>query len=159
MINLLSEEGYAKDVIQAVLEVSVDHVPDVWNRVKALESLKKDADFEPLAVAFKRVVNILRKAGHEGRADVDEGLFEHESEKTLLAACRQVQQKTSDDMAQGEFEQALRDIAGIRPQVDAFFDDVMVMVDDAKIRDNRLALLSQVAALFEDFADFSKIST
>jgi glycyl-tRNA synthetase beta chain len=62
-------------------------------------------------------------------------------------------------MAKGEFEQALRDIAGIRPQVDAFFDDVMVMVDDAKIRDNRLALLSPVAALFEDFADFSKIST
>jgi glycyl-tRNA synthetase beta chain len=159
MVNLLSEEGYAKDVIQAVLEVSVDHVPDAWNRVKALESLKKDADFEPLAAAFKRVVNILRKAGHEGKADADEGLFEHESEKTLLAACRRIQRKTAEDMAKGEFEQALRDIAGIRTQVDAFFDDVMVMVDDAKIRENRLSLLSQVAALFEDFADFSKIST
>lgn len=159
MVNLLAEEGYSKDVILAVTEVSVDHVPNVWNRVKALEKLKADPDFEPLAVAFKRVVNIIRKAGYSVAGEVDEKLFSHESESALLTAYRSLEQKVAQDLSEGRFEQALHDIASIRPTVDAFFDDVMVMAQDQKVRDNRLMMLKAVANLFENFADFSKIST
>ena len=62
MTHQLAEEGFSKDVIAAVASVSIDNAPDVWNRVRALQDLKTAPDFEPLAVAFKRVVNIIKKA-------------------------------------------------------------------------------------------------
>lgn len=160
--HLLAEEGFSKDVISACVSVSVDNIPDVWNRVKALETLKAQPDFEPLAVAFKRVVNILRKSKktvNPDKAKVDQRLFEHDSESKLLNACAKVERKVADAMKKGLFDQALLDIASLRNDVDALFDGVMVMTDKAKIRNNRLALLGRISSLFNEFADFSKITT
>ncbi|RLC13939.1 MAG: glycine--tRNA ligase subunit beta [Deltaproteobacteria bacterium] len=161
MSHLLAEEGFSKDVIAAIVDVSVDHVPHVWNRVRALEKLKAEPDFEPLAVAFKRVVNIIRKSGDAGEiaAAVDESLFEDKSESALCAAYQDVKKKVSANLDQGLFDQALLDIASLKNTVDAFFDRVMVMADDANVRNNRLGLLKHIADLFATFADFSKIST
>lgn len=161
--HLLAEEGYSKDVIAAIIGVSIDNIPDVWNRVVALEKLKAEPDFEPLAVTFKRVVNIIKKSGNietagKGR-DVNEKLFEHKSESALYNAYKKVEKKVSDQMDKGFFEQALLDIASLRDSVDAFFDSVMVMAENKEIRNNRIALLGHIAALFGMFADFSKIST
>lgn len=158
MEHLLAEQGFSKDVIAAVTGVSVDNVPHVWERVRALEKLKSAPDFEPIAVAFKRVVNIIRKAEYIVTGGVDESLFGHETEKRLFAACKAVKSKVAEDMRNGQFEQALLDIASLRPTVDAFFNDVLVMAEDEKIRDNRLILLKHIANLFENYADFSKIS-
>ncbi len=158
MVGMLAEEGYAKDTIAAVTAVSVDNIPDVWNRVRALENLKAAPDFERLAVGFKRVVNIIRKSGQEGAAVVDEGRFEHESERRLWEAYRMVRDRVAADLEKGNFDQALMDIASLREPVDAFFDDVMVMAEDPALRENRLALLRHVASLFDDVADFSKMS-
>jgi len=159
MVHLLAEEGYAKDVIQAVTAVSSDCVPDVWARVKALDHLKKAPDFEPLAVAFKRAVNIIKQAGGGAVPEVKESLFSDKSEKALYAAY----QKTAGDVEQllkkGAYEKALVCIASLREPVDAFFDAVLVMAEDARVRRNRLAVLSLIAGLFERIADFSKIST
>ncbi len=152
----LVEDGFSKDVVAAVSDVSVDYVPQVWERVRALENLKSAPDFEPLAVAFKRVVNIIKKAAETG-AGVQENLFEHECESALYAAYKDVKQKFSGNMDKGDFNQALLDMASLRPAVDAFFDGVMVMAEDERIRNNRLALLKQIADLFGRFADFSKI--
>jgi len=158
MEHLLAEQGFSKDVIAAVTSVSVDNVPYVWERVRALEKLKSAPDFEPIAVAFKRVVNIIRKAEYLVSGVVDESLFEHETERQLFAACKEVKNKVADDMRKGQFEKALLDIASLRPAVDAFFNDVLVMAEDEKIRDNRLVLLKHIVNLFENYADFSKIS-
>ncbi|QTA89459.1 glycine--tRNA ligase subunit beta [Desulfonema magnum] len=159
--HLLAEEGFSKDVIASVTSVSVDNMPNVRNRVRALENLKSAPDFDPLAVAFKRVVNIIRKAGEAGETvgDVDKNLFEHESESALYAAYNAVKNKVSEDLDKGLFDQALLDIASLRDTVDAFFDGVLVMAEDTKIRNNRFALLKNIADLFGGFADFSKIST
>ena len=163
MAHLLTEEGFSKDVIAAVVNVSVDHVPDVWNRVRALEKLKAKPDFEPLAVAFKRVVNIIKQADglerDQGAGAVEERLFQHECETSLLSAYKKVKEKVMDNLKRGFFDEALLDIASLRDPVDAFFDGVLVMTNDITIRRNRLALLRHIAALFENFADFSKIST
>ena len=160
---LLAEEGFSKDVIAAIVSVSVDDVPNVRNRVKALESLKARPDFEPLAVGFKRVVNIIRKSGQkeEGAAPeaIDTKLFEHESEGALFEEFKAVDQKVSDAMEKGSFDRALVEIASLRDAVDRFFDGVMVMAEDTGIRRNRLALLGHIAGLFGKFADFSKLST
>ena len=161
--HLLAEEGFSRDVIAAIVSVSVDDVPNVRNRVKALESLKSRPDFEPLAVGFKRVVNIIRKAGQQekgaGLEAVEPALFEHASEGHLFEEFKAVDQKVSDAMAKDSFDQALMEIASLKDAVDRFFDGVMVMAEDSGIRRNRLALLGQIAALFGKFADFSKLST
>jgi glycyl-tRNA synthetase beta chain len=155
----LVEEGFSKDVIAAVADVDADNVPNVWNRVRALQDLKAAADFEPLAIAFKRVVNIIKKADLPARRKVDEKLFEHESESKLYSAYQDLIGKVSNHVDKGNFDKALREIARLRDPVDAFFDGVMVMSKEKKIRNNRLSLLAQIADLFETIADFSKIST
>ena len=164
--HLLAEEGYSKDVIASVLAVSKGYATDTWKKVQALQELKQAADFEPLAVTFKRVVNIIKKSCSEKtdkpdkyKIDVDETLFQHESESKLYSRFLEIRTKVFENLDKGLFNQALVEIASIRDIVDHFFDSVLVMEKDDKIRSNRLALLSNIASVFEIFADFSKIST
>ena len=159
MTHQLAEEGFSKDVIAAVTGVASENVPDVRNRVLALQNLKTAPDFEPLAVAFKRVVNIIKKAKAFKAKPVNKSLFQHESELALYTAYKEVNKKVSKNLDKGDLEQALHEIASLRDPVDAFFDSVMVMAKDAKIQGNRLALLKHIADLFETIADFSKIAT
>lgn len=163
MAHLLTEDGFSKDVIAAVVDVSADHVPNVWRRVHALEDLKSAPDFDPLAIAFKRVVNILKQAGvfesAGALAPVEENLFQHECESTLYLTYKKVKRNVSENLGKGFFDRALLDVASLRNDVDAFFDGVMVLTEDMGIRKNRLTLLGHIAALFGKFADFSKIST
>jgi len=156
--HMLSDEGFQKDVIAAVTSVSVDNIPDLRKRVKALESMKNKPDFEPLAIAFKRAVNILKKAEHFQGGQVSASLFEERCESDLYDACNLVRQKVAGFLAEGNFDRALMEISGLRGVVDAFFDGVMVMADNPDVKNNRLALLSEIAALFKDIADFSRIS-
>ncbi|MFC1877647.1 glycine--tRNA ligase subunit beta, partial [Thermodesulfobacteriota bacterium] len=158
MSRQLVEEGCSKDVIAAVVSAGADSVPEVWSRVHALERLKGMPDFEPLAISFKRVVNIIRKAeGFEGAA-VDKQLFEHPSEGDLFAAFTDVRHQALVHLEKGRFEEGLLEIASLRDRVDAFFDGVLVMTEDKGVRHNRLALLGIIAELFDKFADFSKLS-
>ena len=159
MRHQLAEDGFSKDVIASVVSVSGDNVPDLWNRAKALQDLKTAPDFEPLAIDFKRVVNIIKKAKAFRAKPVDKGLFEHDSESQLFSAYEAVNKSVTDHLEKGEFGQALHEIASLRDAVDAFFDGVLVMAKIKKIRNNRLALLKHIADLFETIADFSKIST
>ncbi len=157
--HLLADERFSKDVIASVASVSIDHIPDVWNRVSALEKLKQEPDFDSLAIAFKRVVNIIKKAEKIEEKQVNESLFEDACESALLSAYRDVRNKVEKCLQNGDFNRALHEIATLRSSVDTFFDGVMVLADDENLRNNRLALLGRIATLFENIADFSKIST
>lgn len=159
MTHLLAEQGFSKDVIQAVVSVSVDNVTDVWNRARALQNLKTAPDFEPLAVAFKRVVNIIKKVKGFEAKPIKKNLFEHDSEDALYSAYQAVKDNVSINLEKGDLGQALHEIATLRGPVDAFFDGVLVMAKETNIRNNRLSLLKHIADLFEAIADFSKIST
>ena len=159
LTNLLVDDGFSKDTVAAVLGIAAQGIPDTWRRAAALEQLKAKPDFEPLAVAFKRVVNIIKKADNIQTSNPDPKLFQHESEKALLNAYELLISRVEDDLAKGFFDQALLKIASLRDPVDAFFEGVMVMADDINVRSNRLALLEKIAALFGKFADFSKLST
>ncbi|MFZ2630752.1 MAG: glycine--tRNA ligase subunit beta [Desulfosalsimonadaceae bacterium] len=161
MAHLLEEEGISKDAVAAVLSVSTDTIGGVWEKAHSLQKLKSAPDFEILATAFKRVVNIIRKAdiSETGGQAVQPSLFEHESEKALLEQFQSVQQNVLVHIQNGQIDQTFADIAGMRESVDRFFEDVMVMAEDINIRKNRLALLGQIAGLFDLLADFSKIST
>lgn len=159
MTGQLADDRFSKDSIAAVVSVSCDNIPETWKRVGALEKLKTKADFEPLAVAFKRVVNIIKKADDFESADVNPKLFEHESEAELLSAYESVKKRVEEDLANGFFDEALVKIATLRGAVDKFFEGVRVLTEDVNVRRNRLSLLARIAGLFDKFADFSKIST
>lgn len=163
MAHLLAEEGFSRDVIAAVIDVSADNVSDTWRKVRALENLKSAPDFEPLAIAFKRVVNIIKQAGVRAvKAElgtINTRLFQHDSESALNQAFQEVSKKVVANLGKGLYAEALADIASLGDKIDVFFDDVMVMAEDKKLRTNRLNLLGHIAQLFENFADFSKIST
>ena len=159
MTGLLAEDGFSKDSIAAVLSAACENIPETWSKVEALEKLKAKPDFEPLAAAFKRVVNIIKKADDVEGGDIKPALFEHPSEAALLDAYELVNRQIEEDLAAGSFDQALVKFASLRDAVDDFFEGVMVMADNLEIRRNRLLLLGQIAALFGKFADFSKIST
>jgi glycyl-tRNA synthetase beta chain len=135
----------------------LDNLPDVVLRVKALDTLRKEADFEPLAITFKRVENIIKKAMVQEVLAADQNLFEDSSETALFDAVKEVKILVDDLINQGNYDKALSHIATLRPTVDTFFDDVMVMAEDEKIRQNRIALLSSVSGLFKNIADFTKL--
>ncbi|MCX5904779.1 MAG: glycine--tRNA ligase subunit beta [Proteobacteria bacterium] len=154
--NLLTSQGYPADAVDAVVSCGIDDVLDMQRRIEALQQVKQVPDFEALAIAFKRVVNIL--AGAVSGA-VSPGLFEEQAERDLhqkyLSLCGQVQSL----MHKKEYLPALKLIATLRTEVDNFFDKVMVMVEQEAIRTNRLALLQEVSSLFVNFADFTKLSS
>jgi glycyl-tRNA synthetase beta chain len=168
MEHLLAEEGFSKDVIAAVVSTSVDNVPAVRRRTEALEALQTKPDFEPLAIAFKRVVNIIRQATERGdlqplsdgqEVKADSSLFQQAEEHELYQAFNKVKQDTAEDLEKGAFDRALLKVAGLKGAVDGFFDGVMVLTEDENLKQNRLALLGEIAGLFNIFADFSRIST
>ena len=154
LVNMLSSQHYPVDVIDAVLSASFIEPIDAVKRIKALSELKKMDDFEPLAVAFKRVGNII-KGGLD--QPVDPALLTEECEKDLFSAWQKVQGEVGKYTSEGNYAQALLIIAGLRPAVDTFFDSVMVMVDDELVKNNRLALLTGIAGLFKGIADFRRI--
>ena len=161
--GILADHGFAKDSVAAITAVSVDQIPDAWRRVEALDRIRAEADFGPLAVAFKRTVNILKKSdqdvGRKTDLPLDEGLFENPCEGALLQAYKAVKEKVAATVQNGDYEAALRHIATLKAPVDDFFEGVMVMAEDDAVRTNRLALLDRLAGLFTNIADFSKITT
>ncbi len=156
--RMLADEGYDKDVVAAVASVSIDDLPDVWKRTKALQTLKGAEDFEPLAAGFKRVVNILRKTEVAANMALDPARFVEPAEKALHDAYSATRDEVGELLGNGNLEKALRVIATLRQPVDQFFEDVMVMTDDQPLRENRLALLNAIYGLFNRMADFSKIA-
>jgi glycyl-tRNA synthetase beta chain len=154
--------GYAYDEIDAVLAAGADDLVDAEQRIAALRSVRRTRNFEPLAVAFKRIRNILEKAGPADgwRLDlVRAELLAEPAERELQQARAQVAAEAGRLKKLGRYREALEVIAGLRPVVDRFFDEVLVMAEDAAIRNNRLTLLSQLLREFSTIADFSEIAT
>jgi glycyl-tRNA synthetase beta chain len=106
-------------------------------------------------VAFKRVGNII-KGGVDNPVQAE--LFEADCERALATAIAATRQSVADQVSKADYGAALQTIAALREPVDAFFDGVMVMAEDEKVKANRLALLTQVAGLFADIADFTRIA-
>ena len=152
--TLLKGESFPYDAIDCVLSTGMDSIIDIKAKVAAFSDLKKQPYFEPLAIAFRRVVSILdRKVDGE----VDPGLLNELAEKQLYAAFLKVLDPVLNHIKNKEFSSALEKMGEIKPAVDDFFDNVMVMVEDPALRDNRLCLLRDLSGLFSDLADFSKI--
>jgi len=152
---ILMERGIPADLVDAVLSVDVERVSEAGNRAEALAAFRQEADFGELAAAFRRVVNILPKGFSKA---VDPHRFVTSAERALHAEAATLRAETEHLVRARDYFRALQRIATIRPIVDMFFEEVMVMVDDRDLQENRLAILKEVADLFSGIADFSKIA-
>ncbi|KPZ52969.1 MULTISPECIES: glycine--tRNA ligase subunit beta [unclassified Pseudoalteromonas] len=149
------DEGIEVDVIQAVLARRPTKPVDFDRRVKAVSHFRTLDAAEALAAANKRVGNILAKNNITAAGDVNESLLSDDAEIALASQVAKFATELAPLYADGNYQEALSQLAGIRQSVDNFFDNVMVMADDEAVKQNRLALLSQLSRLFLDIADIS----
>src|SRR5579864_4672085 len=159
---LRDARGFAYDVVNAVLAAGSDDVVDAVARAEAVTKVRPSADFESISVAFKRTKNILRQAieaGKEIAPAVDSALLKESAERDLAEQVPQTAKRVESFRVDRNYEAALLEIAKLRPAIDYFFDKVMVMVEDARLRANRLALLQTLLKEFSTIADFSEIVT
>jgi len=153
--NYLREiKHYAYDEVSAAMSVSTPHLADLELRIEALNKVRATPDFEPLAASFKRIKNILKQAHVLSTAPPDEKLLAPGPERTLYDAFERVREQLKTHPT---YEAKLEAIASLRPEVDLFFDKILVNDADEKVRQNRLALLNSLLTEFSNIADFSEI--
>ncbi|MCQ9326673.1 glycine--tRNA ligase subunit beta [Neisseria dentiae] len=153
-LAVLLQNDYPHDVVAAVLAKRPDRLNDLPAKLQAVEAFKKLPEAAALAAANKRVQNLLKKADAQLGA-VNENLLQQAEEQALFAASQALQPKINAALAAQDFQTALTELAAIKPQVDAFFDGVMVMADDAAVKQNRLNLLNQLAGQMNAVADIA----
>ncbi|MFT5811683.1 MAG: glycyl-tRNA synthetase beta chain [Rubritalea sp.] len=158
------EQGISFDIVDAVISTKPAVLSDCDRRVQAVNQFQSNDAAIALAAANKRIANILKKQGIDNErpndsAVINEALFEAEAERQLFRQLVGMQDKVDTLFVEGEYLQGLNELASLRPVVDQFFDDVMVMVDDQAIKTNRLALLGRLLNCFRQVADFSKIQS
>ncbi|HWY42829.1 MAG TPA: glycine--tRNA ligase subunit beta [Candidatus Sulfotelmatobacter sp.] len=153
------KDGFGYDEVNAVFRAEADDLVDARKRLEALRAIRKSKNFEPLTVSFKRIRKILEKAGPQlDGAHIQTDLFEGEAERALFSAMRKAAPKVEEHKRAGHYKEALDAIAALRPDVDRFFEQVMVMAEDEAVRKNRLALLSELSREFSTIADFSEMA-
>jgi len=156
---LREREKFNYDEVNAVFRAGVDDLVDAQNRLVALKAIRKSKNFEPLAVSFKRIRNILEKSNFkkEESTAIQPELFEGSVERELFSAVRAAASKVQAEKRAGRYQEALEVIAGLRKAVDDFFASVMVMAEKEDVRKNRLALLSEILREFTTIADFAEL--
>jgi glycyl-tRNA synthetase beta chain len=158
---LRQRAGFAYDEVNAVLAAGADDLVDAVERLEALQGIRRTKNFEPLAVSFKRIRKILEKAGPAEiwrLPAVRTELFSEAAEKELHAAAAGAARQAAERKRAGNYRDALRVIAELRPAVDRFFDDVLVMAEEEGTRRNRLTLLAELLREFSTIADFSEMA-
>ncbi|HEY1744492.1 MAG TPA: glycine--tRNA ligase subunit beta [Granulicella sp.] len=152
--------GQAYDVVKAVMAAGSDDLRDVVARAEAVSDVRGGEDFIAVSAAFKRMKNILDQARAKGElipVSVSTALLSDESEKALESTGGRVASDVEALRAKRQYNEALTQVASLRPVVNEFFEKVMVMAPEADIRANRLALLARTVADFSRIADFSEI--
>ncbi|KFI23774.1 glycine--tRNA ligase subunit beta [Nitrosococcus oceani] len=151
------EAGFRPDEIEAVLAVRPDQPLDFDRRLKAVASFRKLPEAESLSAANKRIRNILRKSGEKLPAQIESDLLQDPAEQTLATQMYSLEREMMPLLERQDHRATLTALAGLRGAVDQFFDEVMVMVEDPKLRANRLALLARLQTLFLQVADISRL--
>jgi glycyl-tRNA synthetase beta chain len=148
------------DVVEAVLAAGFDDLLLARARLDAFAQIVGAPDFTPLAIAFKRVANIVEKQGRDVSPEpADPRLFQEPSEKELARAAREASAEVHRALGAEDAPAALAAARALKGPVDVFFDKVLVMTDDRPVRENRVRLLREVARVFAPLADFSRIQS
>lgn len=157
MRNILAERGHRFDVVEAVLAGNNTNLTKIVKWADALTGIRNEATFDNLLVGFNRASNLAKKGAQSG--PVQEELLNESAELKLYQAFSQVKNKVEALVEQGEYIEALSQLAQLQEPIDQFFTEIMVMVEDERIRNNRLALLNSITHFVKDKVDLTKIVT
>ncbi len=151
------ERGYRPDEFEAVLAVHPVSLPDFIRRLEAVRAFRQLPAADSLAAANKRIRNILRKLDTPVEARVEPAVLTEAVEISLLQAVEAARTDTRPWLASGDYQAVLLRLSTLKEPIDTFFDQVMVICEDVRLRQNRLALLSSIERLFLDIADISSL--
>lgn len=156
---IFEESGYKFDEVKAVKAYFMESgdLLDCLRRVTDIHSVRKNPDFEAIAMAFKRAKNILKQAKFASESAPDEAVFEKDEERNLYADIKALSARLKEYISARDYEKSLVELVSIKGNLDSFFDTVMVMVEDPRVKENRLRLIGSLVSLFEDVADLSQL--
>ncbi len=158
LLGYLRDQGFDTAQVVAVLALRPDQLAAVPARLAAVREFAALPEAQALAAANKRIGNILRKAGGVVGAIVDRSLLAEPAERELAELVESLGPEIDAAMVRQDYTSAMKLMAGTRAAVDRFFDDVMVMAEDERVRNNRLALLARLHRLMNRVADISKLA-
>ena len=156
--NYFREKDFSADLINASIASDWDTLPDLDDRLHALSDFMGLSAAASLAAANKRIGNILRKSGDSHSLQINEDKLVLEEEAQLFDGVNTVQIELEPLLSTGNYGSGLALLASLRDPIDAFFESVMVMDEDVELRNNRLALLARLKALFDRIADLSVLA-
>jgi glycyl-tRNA synthetase beta chain len=151
------EKSIPADVVEAVLARNVSDPSDIDARVRAVHAFRGLPESASLAAANKRIRNILRRSTDRLPTNVSLSVLREPTERHLAQRVQSLEEQVAPLLSAKKYAETLGALTSLKEPVDAFFDDVMVMVDDAELRRNRLALLRSVECLFLQVADLSRL--
>jgi len=159
--NVLSQEGYTHGEIESCISAGYSRLGCFDGRIASLKAIRNHNDLRAISIAFKRAANILKQARRNG-IDIDMLVFSRRllvepEEKALADAVVGTRKSVQNFVGVFDYAKALKEIAHIRAPLDIFFDKVLVMAEDRKVRENRLALLKEVLDVFAPIADFARL--
>ncbi|MBR7070076.1 MAG: glycine--tRNA ligase subunit beta [Oxalobacter sp.] len=155
--GLLRERGYSIGEVEAVLAQQPDRLDNIIERLDAVRTFASLPEASSLAAANKRITNILKKSGVTA-GEVHQDVMVEDSERKLYADILSVKPVADQQFAKGDYTGTLQTLATLHDDVDAFFTNVMVMADDPKLRNNRIALLKALHDMMNQVADISKLA-
>ena len=155
MKNRMQEQGIRYDIIDAILENKNDRLDRLFARAEVLSEVVDNPEFKQWVETFTRVNNLASKK--DGEYNINTQLFEKDVEHQLYTDLQKTETSFTQFAKDDKWKEALKTLAELKPSIDAFFDQIMVMVEEEEIRNNRLALLNEISVLIRRFADFSKI--
>ena len=154
--NDIASRGIAKEAAEAALAVGFDDITDCRSRIEALVKMSKHESFDELAGAFKRVTNITKD---HNETEINTDLLSDDAEQHLYKTLRSVIANCSPHLTTKNYTAALTEMIVLKDPIDRFFEEVMVMADDAAVKENRLSMLTSIARLFLQVGDISKMYT
>ena len=153
--QLLTTKKVRHDIIDAVLNAEQKDLTKAFAAAQLFKERLEDEDFKPSMEALTRVVNLAKKVEDDTAKEIDPALFENEAEKELYEAVNQVKAQLPDQSLDENYNQ----LVALRPLIEAYFDQTMVMVEDPAVRNNRLAQLQQIAEMALSLASLDQIIT
>ncbi|MBI5584077.1 MAG: glycine--tRNA ligase subunit beta, partial [Deltaproteobacteria bacterium] len=157
--HLLTEAGLSREAVEAVLAAGWNDLGEVRLRARAIHEFQQQADFSSLAAGCKRALNILKGLRSEEAGSVAEERLIEGAERDLFEQMQSLEEVLKRSLAEKQFQTYLQHLARLRPYIDRFFDQVLVMAPDEAVKRNRLALLFQLTGYFNRVAIFSGFST
>ena len=154
--NLMLAEGRPNDVVDSVISSESDNLIVAKYKIEALTEFRKEPDFNALAIAFKRVFNIVK---NQPRNSFNSNGLIEPAEKLLFRSYSNITLEVEKNLSEGNYRDAILKMRDLKDPIDKYFDEVLVMDKDEEIRRNRISMLWAVRDLFFKLADFSKIST